>query len=190
MTTLGLVLREAPTQAHLHFLTKPSCPEDPVSRVAQWPPQSLLSSGSFSSTPTTSALKMLLKGQWQTQRKKYPFPSFNLTASLTVFPALSLAPSSPRAPSLPVLPFSQATWQETEELSVCLLFPGSLFPLAQTRGPIQRSSHTTKESWGQIHERGEPVLFQGPPGPWLRCSALEQGSPSHHKKLLLAFHSA
>jgi len=85
--------------------------------------------------------------------KKHSFPSFNLTTSLTVFPALPPAPSLTLSPSLPVLPFSQATWQETEKLSVCLQFPGTLSPLAQTLGPIQRSSHTTKGSWRQIRER-------------------------------------
>ena len=52
-------------------------------------------------------------------------------------------------------------------MSLCLQFPGTLSPLAQTLGPVQRSSHTTKGSWRQMRERAEPVLFQGPPGLWL-----------------------
>lgn len=97
---------------------------------------------------------------------KYSFPSFNLTTSLTVFPALPPAPNltlSPLPPCPPILPGHMAGDREI----VCLQFPGTLSPLAQTLGPIQRSSHTTKGSWRQMRERAEPVLFQGPPGPWL-----------------------
>lgn len=77
-------------------------------------------------------------------------------------PNLILCPLPPCPPPLP----GHMAGDRGKDLSL----PSSQVPFsppAQTLGPIQRSSHTTQGSWGQVSERGEPVLFRGQPGPWL-----------------------
>ena len=98
--------------------------------------------------------------------KKILFPLFQPHNIPDCLPCPTSSPEphpEPLPPCPPILPGHMAGDREI----VCLQFPGTLSPLAQTLGPIQRSSHITKGSWRQIRERREPVPFQGPPGPWL-----------------------
>lgn len=100
-----------------------------------------------------------------------PFPSHHLT-----IPCLFLL--LPPNPTIPVLSLSPARWPSLPQLT------GTLPPPAQTLGPTQPQG-----SWGLM---GESLHFSRTSlalGSQMLHPVLGWGSPSHHKRLLPAFHN-
>lgn len=183
MTALGLVLKPNslspfPPQAQL--------PRRP-SLQGSWPPQSVLSSGSFSSTPRLQLWKCYCKDNSLNPEIKYSFPSFNLTASLTVFPALP-QPSRPHPEPPPSLS-SHSPTPSGDRRIICLQFPGTLSQHSDSE-PNSEIFPSWPGSWRQMRE-GRACAFQEPAWPLAPgCSVLGRAHPSLSRGSCLLFYSA
>lgn len=83
----GLVLREAPAQTCVHFLTKNSCPEGLAFRTAPEPSWMVPSSGGFCPHPQDSSSENDHKDNDRGKRGKRPFPLPQPHSTLPVFPS-------------------------------------------------------------------------------------------------------